>query len=78
MEALGVQAILDEWVQQSEADFERATWGCVLGADDRRRRFVLQSLLTCSGLAEGNLRRLFHVDAADVIPGFALDRGRSG
>ena len=71
VESTEVHAILEAWTRQSETDFGRAAWGCVLSEDDRRRRFVLQSLLTCAGLVESELKRLFQVCVADVVPELA-------
>ncbi len=49
VEPAKVHAILDEWIQQTDADFRFAHWGCRLTDDDRRRRFFIQSLLTLPG-----------------------------
>lgn len=63
-----VQAILSDWMAQSEADFGQATWGFRLGDDDRRRRFVLQSLLTQAGLDDEAFARRFAATPAESVP----------
>jgi oxygen-independent coproporphyrinogen-3 oxidase len=77
VDSAGVHAILDAWTRQSDADFREATWGCLLSEEDRRRRFVVQSLLTCAGLDESELERLFHVRLTDVGPALTrwIDEG---
>jgi oxygen-independent coproporphyrinogen-3 oxidase len=64
--AAGVQAILHDWITRE--DFKQATWGLRLSEDDRRRRFVLQSLLTRDGLDDADYRRLFQDPVADSFP----------
>ncbi|RYX86483.1 coproporphyrinogen III oxidase family protein [bacterium] len=46
----GVQAILDDYMNTSEADFALASYGFWLNEDERKRRFLIQSLLNSEGL----------------------------
>jgi oxygen-independent coproporphyrinogen-3 oxidase len=68
VESAGVQAVLDEWIGKSEDDFLRADWGVRLTDDDRRRRFVIQSLLTRDGLVEADYDKLFSDDLCASFP----------
>ncbi len=63
-----VQSILDGWVRQTHDDFRFAGWGCRLSEDDRRRRFLIQSLLTLPGLDIKDFAGLFSGTSATVIP----------
>ncbi|MCE0557868.1 STM4012 family radical SAM protein [Motilimonas sp. E26] len=49
----GVKDIIGHFTQQTEADFSHAHYGIKLTLDERKRRFVMQSLLIADGL---NLR----------------------
>jgi oxygen-independent coproporphyrinogen III oxidase len=66
VEPAEVEAILDDWIQQTRDDFCFAQWGCRLSDDDRRRRFLIQSLLTLPGLDASDFARLFN--SAGEIP----------
>ena len=55
----GVRAILHDFTARTEQDFAHAVHGIRLGPDERRRRFVLQSLLHVSGLSEALYRQTF-------------------
>ena len=68
VEQAGVNAILGEWMRQTRSDFGFADWGCRLSNDDRRRRFVIQSLLTVPGLDELEFTRCFGSSAVKAIP----------
>jgi oxygen-independent coproporphyrinogen-3 oxidase len=68
VEADGVESILNEWEGQSIDDFAEAKWGVRLSEDDRRRRFVIQSLLTRAGLMEADYNRLFGVPVTNAFP----------
>ncbi|WP_425147678.1 STM4012 family radical SAM protein [Deinococcus sp.] len=48
---VGVKAILNEYVQRSDAEFAVAAHGMALSEDEQRRRFILQSVLHASGLS---------------------------
>jgi oxygen-independent coproporphyrinogen-3 oxidase len=52
VESSGVQSILEEWIAQPADAFRCASWGIRLSDEDRRRRHVIQSLLTREGLDE--------------------------
>jgi oxygen-independent coproporphyrinogen-3 oxidase len=67
VETATVQVLIDQWTRQTEEDFGWARWGCHLSEDDRRRRFVIQSLLTRSGLVEAAYVQLF---GETVLEGF--------
>jgi oxygen-independent coproporphyrinogen-3 oxidase len=68
VESTRVHAILDEWMQQTRGDFRFANWGCQLSDDDRRRRFLIQSLLTLPGLDASEFARRFDGALMETIP----------
>src|SRR5262249_16878956 len=68
VESAGVHALLDDWMRRTEDDFLTADWGGRLSTDDRRRRFVIQSLLIRAGLAIGDYCRLFSDDLLASFP----------
>jgi oxygen-independent coproporphyrinogen-3 oxidase len=68
IESAGVHAILDDWMRRTEDEFLYADWGVRLSTDDRRRRFVIQSLLTSDGLTDADYRRLFFDDLLASFP----------
>jgi oxygen-independent coproporphyrinogen-3 oxidase len=68
VEADDVHAILEKWIGQSVADFKTATWGCRLTHDDRQRRYVIQSLLITTGLAECDFRAMYGTGVATRFP----------
>ena len=70
VEPAAVHSIRDEWIQQSRDDFRFAQWGCRLSDDDRRRRFLIQSLLTLPGLDASDFVGRFGGAAAipEMIP----------
>lgn len=68
-----VHAILDEWMGQTEMDFAEADWGCRLSPDDRRRRFLIQSLLTQPGLDAAEFHDQFGPDLSELT--HLLDAG---
>ncbi|WP_018656947.1 STM4012 family radical SAM protein [Actinomadura flavalba] len=63
--ATQVRAIIDDYV--AAPDFSRARVGFALDTDERRRRYVLQSLLQASGLDRAAYRERFGGDAADHL-----------
>ncbi len=73
----GIRAILDEYVARPDQAFDLADFGCRLDVDDRRRRHVIQSLLSGEGLDRGDYRRRFAADPFDHLPELAAleDRG---
>ncbi len=59
VEADGVQRILADWIGLSDEQMGMAHWGIRLTDEDRKRRFVIQSLLQKSGLADEAYRTEF-------------------
>ena len=47
-----VSAILEDFIGRDEARFSQAEYGCILDAEEERRRFVIKSLLRADGLSE--------------------------
>ncbi len=70
--AVGVRDILSAYVARTDGDFDVAAHGVRLGEDERRRRFVLQSLLQAEGLDLGAYRARFGGDACAHLPQLAL------
>lgn len=66
--ARGVKAILQDYVQRSEADFATVRHGFQLDADEQQRRFILQSLLQCEGLARAFYQQRFGKDVLAHYP----------
>jgi len=66
VEAQGVHAILNDWIKRTGTDFSFAHWGCRLSDDDRRRRFLIQSLLMLPGLDASVFARQF--EGASAMP----------
>ena len=57
----GVRAILDDYAGRPDHAFDLADFGCRLDDDDRRRRYVIQSLLSGEGLdLDGYARSVRH------------------
>jgi len=69
--AKGVRAILDDYAARPAERFGYADYGRRLGADDRRRRFVLQGLLQREGLDPAAYRSKFGGDPAEHLPELA-------
>jgi oxygen-independent coproporphyrinogen-3 oxidase len=59
VDSTGVQKILLNWIEQTDEAFGQARWGFWLSEDDRRRRFVIQSLLNRMGLNETQFFKVF-------------------
>jgi oxygen-independent coproporphyrinogen III oxidase len=68
VEPAQIQRIIDGWINQSDEELSHAAWGCRLSDDDRRRRFVIQSLLTQSGLSETDYATHFRGTVTDDFP----------
>ena len=64
----GVHSILNDWMNQTDDDFGKATWGIWLSEEERQRRFVIQSLLNRDGLDCHRFRAEFDVEATDQLP----------
>ncbi|QDH71313.1 STM4012 family radical SAM protein [Marilutibacter alkalisoli] len=63
-----VAEILDHYLARDEASFASADYGIVLDADERRRRYVIQSLLVRPGLDRADYRQRFGSDCLDDLP----------
>jgi oxygen-independent coproporphyrinogen-3 oxidase len=75
--AAAVQSLLSDWVAQTPQDFAQASFGIRLSEEERRRRFIIQSLLQVSGLDLTDYERTFGTGAVDDVPalGRLLDVG---
>jgi len=60
--------IVEAFAAAKSADFETAEYGFELDADEQRRRFVIQSLLTLPGLDHARYRKRFGRDVRDDLP----------
>ncbi|HXU04636.1 MAG TPA: STM4012 family radical SAM protein [Polyangia bacterium] len=69
--AAGVREILASWVARDESSFDVADYGFVLDEDERRRRFVILSLLADEGLDRRRYADRFGDDPLVHLP--ALD-----
>jgi oxygen-independent coproporphyrinogen-3 oxidase len=65
--AKGVRGILERYSALTEAEHARVDWGYVLDDEDRRRRFVILSLLSDEGLDLGAYRDRFASDAVEDL-----------
>lgn len=63
VESSGVKAILEDYMNANEDDFEFARHGFWMDEDERKRRFLIQSLLHADGLNFGFYEREFRGDA---------------
>jgi oxygen-independent coproporphyrinogen-3 oxidase len=77
VQAAGVAAILDDWVDRSEADFGYADWGTWLSDEERQRRYIIQSLLHHTGLDRTRFATRFGLQPEDCIPALTsmMDQG---
>lgn len=66
-----VRGIVEEYLRASASDFDRASWGYVLSDEERRRRFVILSLLQRSGLDCDAYRARFGADPRSEVPELA-------
>ena len=66
--ARGVRDIIDRWVERSDADFASADYGFALSPDEQRRRYLILSLLSDSGLDLAAYRARFATDALADFP----------
>jgi coproporphyrinogen III oxidase-like Fe-S oxidoreductase len=64
----GTLAILNSYIERSESQFSRADYGVPLSEDERRRRFVLMSLLTAEGLDFSRYAARFGAPAHVQLP----------
>ncbi len=63
-----VKAILDGYMNTREVEFEGASYGFYLDEDERKRRFLIQSLLQIEGLNFASYEQEFGSDARDEWP----------
>jgi len=63
-----VLEIISRFVAKSTEAHGRADWGIHLDAEDRRRRFILLSLLQVAGLSLTDYRAEFATEATDDLP----------
>jgi oxygen-independent coproporphyrinogen III oxidase len=64
----GVGEILFDYVARSGKEFSHARWGFRLNQEERRRRYVLKSLLQAEGLSLGAYERHFGSGAVEDLP----------
>lgn len=69
--ASGVRAILADYIRAPDAAFAAAHYGAILSPDDRRRRYVIQSLLQAEGLDRAAYQLRFGQDVLAEIPQLA-------
>jgi oxygen-independent coproporphyrinogen-3 oxidase len=67
----GVRTILEDYVARPDHAFDFADFGCRLDAGDRRRRHVIQSLLSGEGLDRADYLRRFDTDPFGDLPELA-------
>lgn len=68
VQARGVKAILQDYVQRSETDFATVRHGFQLDTEEQQRRFMLQSLLQAEGLARAFYQERFGRDVLVDYP----------
>jgi oxygen-independent coproporphyrinogen-3 oxidase len=68
VEAAAVQRLIDDWIAQPREALRCATWGLRLSADERRRRFVIQSLLQRDGLNRDAFQQTFGLPVEVCFP----------
>jgi oxygen-independent coproporphyrinogen-3 oxidase len=69
--AAGVRGILADYVRAPDTAFAAAHYGAALSPDDRRRRYLIQSLLQAEGLDRAAYLRRFGQDVLEEIPQLA-------
>lgn len=65
---VNVEAIVKNYLQKPAKAFEQASYGIVLSEDDRKRRYLIKSLLKAEGVDLGDYERLFHENIFDQFP----------
>lgn len=63
-----VAAIIDQYVAKERADFMSAHYGIQLTQDDRKRRYLIKSLLKAQGLDSAHYRALYGTDVHADFP----------
>jgi oxygen-independent coproporphyrinogen-3 oxidase len=66
--AVGVRAILNDYVTKPAATFAAADYGFILNGEEQRRRHLVQSLLQVSGLDLAAYRQRFGTEALTDFP----------
>jgi oxygen-independent coproporphyrinogen-3 oxidase len=69
--ASGIQEIIADYLARPDAAFDRADYGFRLDADEQRRRYLIQSLLSHEGLSFPAYGRRFGSEAFDDLPELA-------
>jgi oxygen-independent coproporphyrinogen-3 oxidase len=54
-----VRSIIDRYIRSTDDEFTKAQYGFRLNEDERKRRFLVQSLLQVSGLDQAEFKREF-------------------
>lgn len=54
-----IAAIINDYVAQSRSDFARASYGIRLDQDERKRRYLIKSLLKAQGIDRAHFQELF-------------------
>lgn len=66
-----IEEIMAEYLARSDDSFGSANYGIHLDGEDQRRRYVIQSILQCSGLDRADYRDQFGSDVLDDLPELA-------
>ena len=64
----GIREILQGYIQTPEDSFDFVNYGFQLDAEDKRRRYILLSLLSHEGLSFSNYKTRFNTKALDDFP----------
>ncbi len=64
----GIKAIIEHYCQQTEQDFRFANYGIKLTQEEKKRRFVIQSLLIADGLATADYQAQFNSHCLSDFP----------
>ena len=64
----GVREIIDGYLRRDEGEFAFADYGCELDEEERRRRWMIKSLLRVEGADLRAYRRRFGTEALDDLP----------
>ncbi|HEU5118557.1 MAG TPA: hypothetical protein VFT74_18250, partial [Isosphaeraceae bacterium] len=67
-----VRSLIEAYSASQADSFGLASHGRYLGGEDQRRRFVIQSLLQCSGLSMPAFAQRFGTSAEDDLPELSL------
>jgi coproporphyrinogen III oxidase-like Fe-S oxidoreductase len=68
VEAVSVQRLIEDWLAQPPEALRYASWGLRLSEDERRRRFVIQSLLQRNGLSRDAFQQTFGLPVEVCFP----------